>query len=197
MPKRSLSPKIRKSFVDFLIQRDGTQCRRCGSSIDDSRKCRGHAIELDHINGDRSDYAAENLQLLCKSCNSSKGTSTSSPPSDRTVQGAIHTCVQTCISDERSRIKHEFHFEHGTPQMQMNQFAEPIFRDWLAGYMAEHGSITKKEAIRSGSAVSGASSASIPRYLDPLIAEVGGIYDEVHEGYHKSILIPRRAEKAT
>ena len=210
MPNRSLTTKKRDVVVDLLIQRDGAMCRRCRAPIDQSYQANGHTIELDHINGNPKDYRADNLQLLCKSCNVSKRnskTSTSStwplstpeqprstPQKDAGTPSDIYMCVKTSEMDERARIKHEYDYEHGTPQMQVNQYAEIKFRRWLTEYIAEHGSITKKETLKSGSSVALVSPATIDRYLQPLTAEVGGIYDEIHMNYHKTVLVPRKSD---
>ena len=57
----------RDSLLSELIQRDGKKCRICGSQYD---------ITIDHIvpvaRGGRN--TLENLQLLCRVCNSRKGT---------------------------------------------------------------------------------------------------------------------------
>ena len=206
-PNRSLGPRARKIIVDLLIRLEGRACRRCAAPIDETYRCNGHTIELDHINGGPKDYDPENLSLLCKSCNLAKRNSqTSRTPARLTsmtkvsagegnehtsVPSDIHMCVDILNLEERARVKHEFDYEHGTPQMQVNQYVELKFREWLVGYLREHGSITRKEAIRSGSSVANVSPATIGRYLEPLVAKVGGLLDEVHESYHKTLLILR------
>ena len=210
MGNRSLGPKARKIVVDLLIRLEGRACRRCAASVDETYMCNGHTIELDHINGNPKDYDAGNLQLLCKSCNlanrNSRTSRTPARPASITkvsagegnehtsVPSDIHMCVDIPSLDDWARVKHEFDYEHGTPQMQVNQYAELKFREWIVGYLREHGSITRKEAIRSDSSVANVSPATIGRYLEPLLAKVGGILDEIHEGYHKTILILRNPD---
>jgi hypothetical protein len=59
--------KHRKSAYQALVERDGEYCRHCGKTKN---------LTVDHIlaiaNGGGNEL--ENLQLLCKSCNSRKGT---------------------------------------------------------------------------------------------------------------------------
>ena len=58
--------RITKAVRDTVYMRDGYKCRYCGS---------GYEIQIDHIHpvsrGGTSDYS--NLQVLCRSCNMSKG----------------------------------------------------------------------------------------------------------------------------
>lgn len=58
--------EIRKEMTELVFKRDGKFCRRCGT-IDD--------LTIDHIfpliRGGESNL--ENLQVLCRPCNSSKG----------------------------------------------------------------------------------------------------------------------------
>ena len=63
---RNLSPQQRRDIFARIAARDGAFCRHCGRTSD---------LTLDHIKplarGGTSDD--DNLQLLCRSCNSRKG----------------------------------------------------------------------------------------------------------------------------
>ena len=58
---------VRESLRNAVFDRDGRNCQRCGATDD---------LTLDHINpfarGGATTY--DNLQTLCRSCNSAKGT---------------------------------------------------------------------------------------------------------------------------
>ena len=109
------------------------------------------------------------------------------------VPGAVCMCVQTSNLDERALLKHAFDYEHGTSAQQMNMYAEIKVREFLADYTSKHGKISRQEALRSGAAVSGASTSTVARYIEPLLAEVGGLYDDIHESYHKTWIVPRQS----
>ena len=51
-----------------LVDRDGDVCRDCHMTPEPQAM----ELTLDHIDGDRTNHAMDNLQLLCKSCNTAK-----------------------------------------------------------------------------------------------------------------------------
>jgi hypothetical protein len=69
MPKRDQTPRERRIRYEFLIERDGNRCRKCGYELPKNL----YLLEIDHINGDEHDWRPLNLGLACRSCNASMG----------------------------------------------------------------------------------------------------------------------------
>ncbi len=68
-PPRVLLPdrtKVRPR-IRFLMIRDHPYCTLCGQTVED-----GARLEIDHIDGDRSNSHPSNLQVLCHRCNIGK-----------------------------------------------------------------------------------------------------------------------------
>jgi len=64
-----LNNKDRAAAADKLKKKDGDLCTNCRRRPEDLNS----PLEIDHVDEDRDNWAFENLQLLCKSCNVSKG----------------------------------------------------------------------------------------------------------------------------
>jgi hypothetical protein len=76
MPKRGLSPKNWRIIYEFVVHIHGEICADCGvdaAAITQRSGKPKERLTLDHINGDITDYSPENLQPLCRSCNTRKG----------------------------------------------------------------------------------------------------------------------------
>ena len=69
---RRLRGEAYRQALQFLIQRDGTYCKKCGKS--------NEGQTIDHINPNFSPlHSSNNLQILCFRCNSGKGGIARSP----------------------------------------------------------------------------------------------------------------------
>lgn len=69
--------------------------------------------------------------------------------------------------------RREIDSENGTPEMQANGMYEDIFRQWLYDYVVAHGSIAKRDAVRAGAELTGASIQTIQRYADKITSLIG------------------------
>ncbi|WP_327262677.1 HNH endonuclease [Streptomyces sp. NBC_01232] len=67
--QRTRTPLLRQALRAIGIPE---QCARCGSPP--QWRGRPMTLEIDHINGDRSDDRRENLQLLCPNCHATTST---------------------------------------------------------------------------------------------------------------------------
>lgn len=57
---------------ETVIQRDGEQCVKCGTTRDEYQERFGFDLAVDHIDRDNTNHSLSNLQTLCQSCHSKK-----------------------------------------------------------------------------------------------------------------------------
>jgi len=77
--RRALKAKVRECFTAaderYVFMRDGYKCRKCGMTNAEHKEKWGQRLHIDHIKPLSKGHALTrfNAQLLCRSCNSSKG----------------------------------------------------------------------------------------------------------------------------
>ncbi len=62
----SYSEEFNAELKEFIRERDGYLCQRCGRSQEEE----GRRLSVHHINHDKQDCSPENLVSTCRSCNS-------------------------------------------------------------------------------------------------------------------------------
>lgn len=152
-----------------MVARDGEYCALCGKST--------VRLEIDHI--PTSTDEPEMYHLLCRSCNL-KLRKVPVGKHSQIIRNAIIVRKSVCEREsERERIiEHETERRSGSAEMQVNALAEKHWRDWLYEKLEKEGSITKKEAINGGAFIAGCSPITISRYLDKLLSDAGGLWEE-------------------
>jgi len=70
--KESVVDNLTKDDIDFLLMIQDNQCGKCKISFDESPYTLDHIVPISH----KGDTTLRNIQLLCQSCNSSKGAKT-------------------------------------------------------------------------------------------------------------------------
>lgn len=138
----SMNPSSRLRWIEYLIEKNGQMCGICKEKLTDYAK-----IIIDHIDNtehtDKDGIKGGNLQLLCRSCNTSKN-----PP----------------YSDLKG-MDQQF-----TAAMKIHRSRFRLFAQWLWDQIRVNGNISYDEAIDSGSYVCKCSTETIKRYLRTLCA---------------------------
>ncbi len=129
----------------MLAKRDGEFCRHCGKVGISKGLC------IDHVDNRDTNNAPDNLQLLCRSCNTKK--------------------------NPRGEAKREesgkAHFQASSREVELKETYEPMFRQWLAGQVEQYESIELKDAVEAGAEVTGASIQTIERYIRKMTSTAG------------------------
>ena len=68
---RRIGKRLGDWLEDRVRARDGNNCAACGKPF--SQRVYARSQTWDHINGDKNDHRLENLQLMHRGCNASKG----------------------------------------------------------------------------------------------------------------------------
>jgi hypothetical protein len=133
-----MNGKTRKRLYPILAARDGEFCAMCGivGSI--------RSLCIDHIDNNNRNGDLDNLQLLCKSCNTRKNPRGKSKPENKSYEAEILN------QSEEIRLKKKYIL---------------IFLPWLERQIKRYDKVLLKEIILSGAKVTGASIKTITDYL--------------------------------
>ena len=162
----------------YLCLRDGEHCLKCG------KKPPRYALQIDHADENPQNNDAQNLSLLCESCNQLM----------RKMRGSNHrrSILNYRAKNERERErgregeksgratevnKRVFDYASGSVEMKLSGVLEPKYREWIIAYLNAYGSIRRKEAMNGGAEAVGMSPTTASRYLDKLMSDMG-ILDE-------------------
>jgi hypothetical protein len=146
---------LRKMWYQFLIDRDGQQCKICGRTPPDVY------LEIDHCDGDKNNNADDgsNYQLLCRSDNRSKN------PRGKGKKKKVMVATVGAVSDK-------FH----SSEIMLNRKNEPAFRHWLFATMKSRGKMTVNEVIFEGAESVNCSPYTIRTAYLPKVTSRAGIY---------------------
>jgi len=85
-----LNSRQRKKWYEFLVKRDGEQCKKCGRKPPNQVK----KLVIDRIDN-KGKYVPENIQLLCYRCNYLKNPRMKERPLD---------CVRECENESTEKV---------------------------------------------------------------------------------------------
>jgi hypothetical protein len=128
-------------------------------------------LEVDHIDGNRSNNHPDNIRLLCHNCNVAEWR--------RQRRNVLERCGNGLGEGEKSggdattMVREEVDYQQGSPEMQANEWYEPHFRNWLIAYLRVYGWIPKREAIAAGAEEVGCSIQAARRYLEKMTSFKG------------------------
>jgi hypothetical protein len=134
-----MNKKTHDRLFKILIERDGPYCASCG------RFCTHKSLCIDHKDNNNSNNDLDNLQLLCRSCNTKKNPRGKAKPENKSNDAKI------LEQSEEIRLKKKY---------------IAIFLPWLEDQIKIYGRVDKKEIIRSGAKVTDASMKTITDYLN-------------------------------
>lgn len=141
-----MNERTRKRLYSMLVSRDGEFCATCGKAG------LSETLVVDHIDNNNANNDPDNLQLLCRSCNTKKNPRGKAKP--RNASAEVHE-----QSASRELIK--------------NEKCEPLFRQWIETQVSKWSRLELKDAVNSGAEVAGVSPATSMRYLDKMTSSAG------------------------
>ncbi|MFZ1081961.1 MAG: HNH endonuclease signature motif containing protein [Candidatus Kryptoniota bacterium] len=150
-----MNGRDRKKWYAFLAKRDGEHCRKCGKAGTSK------TLIIDHIDNDNSNNVPENFQLLCRSCNAKKN-----------HRGKAKLKNQSIEIYEAPTSK----------QIILNEKYKPKFCEYAERRVRQYGWVEMKDLISSGAQITGASTQTIERYLDPMCSTEGQFFVAVVDG---------------
>jgi hypothetical protein len=166
------------------VLRDGEHCKIC-LAIPTTQ----NGLDIDHIDGDKTNGDPRNLRLLCRSCNvSEENKSRAQCPSDQGEREREEGQPNTRLAKEAVDYK------GGSIEMQACFLFELDYRDWVLKEVKQKGAFLKKEAIFAGAEIVGCSPTTTSKYLAKLTSSAGPI-QEYKDKLGDTLLIPRNGHK--
>ncbi len=169
----------------YLIERDGNKCSLCDvkglPTRPDSRydlsllrraKERGDAEKplcVEHIDGNKGNDHRDNLRVSCQSCNMKEFYKLQRGSRPR----SSHVEREGENPDATTRIKQSVDYQQGSPEMQVNDYAELEFRNYIIARIKIEGEVEKEDAIGSGAERAGVSINACRNYLIKMVSKEG------------------------
>jgi len=147
----NMNSKTRKRLYQILSERDGEFCAMCGNFGSYKSLC------IDHIDNNNSNNDPDNLQLLCRSCNTKKNPRGKAKPENKSIE------VEILNQSEELRLKKKY---------------SALFLPWLERQIKKYEKVLVKDIIYSGAKISGASIKTITDYLN-VECSIAGNYQVV------------------
>ena len=188
MPRRWGS-NARRWAYRYLVLRDGEHCDIC-KKIPTTQ----NGLDIDHIDGDKNNYAPRNLRLLCRHCNvvlenkSRLHEKTNLGPSDRGEREREEGQPNTRL------VREVVDYKGGSVEMQASFLFELDYREWVLAQVKRGGALLKKEAIFAGAELVGCSPTTTSKYLAKLTSAAGPL-EEYRDKLGDTLLIPRNGHK--
>lgn len=151
-----LNSRQRKKWYEFLVKRDGEQCKKCGRMPPNEVK----KLIIDRIDN-KGEYVPENIQLLCYRCNYLKN--------PRKVPLDLCECESVCDDESIEKIGLD-----KITSIDINRQKQPSCEPYVEKRLAK-----QPEGIEYGDLVNSIahkikiSSVTAERYLKPLCSSEG------------------------
>ena len=145
--------------MEFLINRDGKLCQRCGTTDD---------LTLDHVDNDRENHAVTNIQILCRPCNTTKNNRLRAGGNQRISVGPGDLNINKKPLEMVALI-------NATPETQLRYLYWPAYKKWIIEKISERGSITPDEAKHAGAMAVDCSASTAYNYFKQLTSFEGSL----------------------
>ncbi len=158
----------RDRMYPYVVKIHGNYCIACFLEEGVKRGPPGTKLELDHANGDVTDWSPGNIYPVCKDHNLKF----------RGMRPGAHNKLlkDYSIRNERERerenlstsktvVKENADYQSGPPEMKANSSYEPRWLTFIHDQVGADGSITKDDAISGGAHASGCAVQTSRNYL--------------------------------
>lgn len=175
MPNRMQVNQQRLAYA-FISQRDGEYCLSCFYNYGLRRGPPDISLEIDHADGDPSNWHPDNLHLLCDQCNRDfRGMSSDKHRTILRIYGAknARARVSEMERDPTGMAKCDIDFVSGSTATKLNRRYEPRFRDFALEVVERYGKVTFEELRNSGAEHAGCSITTAERYLIKMCSATG------------------------
>jgi hypothetical protein len=167
MPNRFQEGQHRLVY-NFIVKIDGEYCLAC---FIEKRVKRGPPtikLQIDHADGNSSNWSPDNLHFLCQMHNLKMRNLTSIEHKKLIDQYSAknESMREREIFNAPTTIAKELvDYTSGSSEMQANSIFETKWLDFMHGWIRTNGSIPKEEAINSGALIAGCNPITTARYL--------------------------------
>uniref|UniRef100_A0A6M3ILY0 Putative homing endonuclease n=1 Tax=viral metagenome TaxID=1070528 RepID=A0A6M3ILY0_9ZZZZ len=154
----------------YLAERDGEICQKCHGGITEKG-----ALDIDHIDGKKTNNDPRNLRLLCRSCNVAMGNKARSRRRAAEALSIEKEALRTEGRPETRIVRQivDFRGDESPTSMQANQLYETDFRVWLLSYLRANHFILQEDAVNGGAEAVGCSPQTARRYIAKLTSITG------------------------
>ena len=164
----STIPRSQKYWVRlYLVARDGGKCDLCGLLAE--------GLDIDHIDGNPANHNPSNLRLLCRSCNV-KTAIKNRRDIGRFVEREGESGHEGSFpnADATSILKSKVNYSSGSPEMQVNDYTEIEFRNWITALLLKKKVYPLDDAVADGAEKTGASVNAVRNYLKKMLSPLYG-----------------------
>ncbi len=163
----SLTRRERYWVRQLLAKTQGWKCASCGVTP--------NALDIDHIDGNPTNNSIDNLRLLCRSCNTSRGIrGAQGIGTSLEREGEIGRTEGLQSVDATSALKGRVNYSTGSPEMQVNDEAEGRFRRWAIALLLKYGEYPLRDLVSDGAEFSGVSPNAVRNYLCKMLSPLYG-----------------------
>tara|TARA_R110000824_G_scaffold82199_3_gene206157 strand:+ start:1676 stop:2287 length:612 start_codon:yes stop_codon:yes gene_type:complete len=173
----------RNVIVPALMENQGGLCAMCHVHAKDTPD--GYLC-IDHVDNDHTNNNFNNLQLLCRSDNTSKDMSRRKAKiADQILNGHKNGHAPAPVSQltsEREReklldrgleVRGVLDYQRGSLEMQANDWYEPVVIQYLASRVEQDGLADYVDTVNAAAELAGCNPTTVKRYLDKKTSSVG------------------------
>ena len=171
----------RRIIYPALMKQQGGVCAQCGLAEKDAAE---DQLCIDHIDDNRANTSFANLQLLCRSDNTSKENRRRAEL--RTAQmlnghkNGHSPAPVAQVTSERERekllnseLRGRFDYQRGSIEMQANDWYEPVVVQYLSSRVSQEGTADYVDTVNAAAELAGCNPTTVKRYLDKKTSSVG------------------------
>ena len=158
----------RDRLYPFVVKVHGNYCIACFIEEHIRKGPPAVKLELDHANGDETDWSPDNIYPVCKSHNlkfrGMKPTAHKKLLERYSIQNEREREREN-LTTRKTMVKEEADYQSGPPEMKANSRYEPSWLTFIHGQLKTDGSIKKEDAISGGAHYSGCAVQTSRNYL--------------------------------
>lgn len=187
----------RVRLYPYVVKVHGDYCIACFIEKHIRRGPPSCKLELDHANGDPSDWGPENIYPVCKTHNLLFRKLEPSEHRELLEKYSIQNereRERENLTTRKSVLKEEADYKSGPPEMKANSNYEPRWLTFVHKQIAADGSIRKDDAISGGAHYSGCAIQTSRNYLTKYTSPWSCFEEVLDSSGNKTIVYRRQKE---